>query len=148
VHIGQSPLGIIPEGAFSCRTAAERGPVDLQAGQEGAAGVPGVPSGMTRRPERWVRRVLPELPAAFWSPVCWARRMRSDLPQLIALSVTDDGGAGTAPKVERQDQEAERGRGLGMVNAIAHRSVVHESDGGHTVTAELFTGTNAGGDLW
>ncbi|CAM5424184.1 ATP-binding protein [Streptomyces griseorubiginosus] len=65
--------------------------------------------------------------------------------QAIALSVTDGGGAGTAPKVERQDQDAEHGRGLGMVSVIAHRVVVHESDGGHTVTAELFTDPPAGG---
>jgi anti-sigma regulatory factor (Ser/Thr protein kinase) len=65
--------------------------------------------------------------------------------QVIALSVTDDGGAGTAPKIERQDQDAEHGRGLGMVSVIAHRVVVHESDDGHTVTAELFTGPPVGG---
>ncbi|MFF7286316.1 ATP-binding protein [Streptomyces griseorubiginosus] len=59
--------------------------------------------------------------------------------QVIALSVTDDGGAGSTPKVERRDQDAEHGRGLGMVSMIAHRVVIHESDGGHTVTAELFT---------
>ncbi|MFJ7963576.1 ATP-binding protein [Streptomyces sp. NPDC096324] len=66
-------------------------------------------------------------------------------PQVIALSVTDDGGAGSAPAVEHQDQEAEHGRGLGMVSVIAHRVVVHDSDGGHTVTAELFTGGRRGG---
>ncbi|MEU0437013.1 ATP-binding protein [Streptomyces sp. NPDC006290] len=68
-------------------------------------------------------------------------------PQVVALSVTDDGGTGSAPKVEHQDQdqEAEHGRGLGMVSAIAHRVVVHDSDGGHTVTAELFTGAREGG---
>lgn len=66
-------------------------------------------------------------------------------PQMIALSVTDDGGTGQAPKVEHQDQEAEHGRGLGMVNALAHRVVIHDSDGGHTVTAELFTGVRPGG---
>ncbi|MFF4799723.1 ATP-binding protein [Streptomyces sp. NPDC001351] len=66
-------------------------------------------------------------------------------PRIVALSVTDDGGAGTAPKVEHQDQEAEHGRGLGMVSAIAHRVVVHDSDGGHTVTAELFAGPHTGG---
>ncbi|MFD6823479.1 ATP-binding protein [Streptomyces sp. NPDC060085] len=65
--------------------------------------------------------------------------------QVIALSVTDDGGVGSAPAVEHQDQEAEHGRGLGMVSAIAHRVVVHDSDGGHTVTAELFTGARRGG---
>ncbi|MER5546546.1 ATP-binding protein [Streptomyces sp. NPDC002589] len=59
-------------------------------------------------------------------------------PQVIALSVTDDGGAATAPKAEDQAGDAERGRGLGMVSAIAHRVVVHDSDGGHTITAELF----------
>jgi hypothetical protein len=32
-----------------------------------------------------------------------------------------------------------------MVSAIAHRVVVHDSDGGHTVTAELFTNTGRGG---
>ncbi|KAB1147132.1 ATP-binding protein [Streptomyces luteolifulvus] len=66
-------------------------------------------------------------------------------PQVIALSVTDDGGTGTAPKVEHEDQEAEHGRGLGMVSAIAHRVVVHDCDGAHTVTAELFTTARSGG---
>jgi len=64
--------------------------------------------------------------------------------QVVALSVTDGGGAGTAPKVEHQDQEAEHGRGLGMVSAIAHRVVVRDSDHGHTVTAELFTDVRRG----
>ncbi|MFD7872915.1 ATP-binding protein [Streptomyces sp. NPDC059766] len=62
--------------------------------------------------------------------------------QVVAVSVTDDGGMGTAPKVdqtEHQDQNAEHGRGLGMVSALAHRVVIHESQAGHTVTAELFT---------
>ncbi|WP_404192575.1 ATP-binding protein [Streptomyces tauricus] len=66
-------------------------------------------------------------------------------PQMVALSVTDGGGTGRAPKVEHQDQEAEHGRGLSMVSAIAHRVVVHDSDDGHTVTAELFTGVRPGG---
>ncbi|MFI1165993.1 ATP-binding protein [Streptomyces sp. NPDC020801] len=66
-------------------------------------------------------------------------------PQVIALSVSDDGGATTAPKAEHQDQDAEHGRGLGMVSTIAHRVVVHDSDSGRTVTAELFTGHRAGG---
>ncbi|MFF6985439.1 ATP-binding protein [Streptomyces sp. NPDC010273] len=66
-------------------------------------------------------------------------------PQVVALSVTDGGGAGTAPRGERQDQEAEHGRGLRMVSTIAHRIVVHDSDRGHTVTAELFTDVRRGG---
>ncbi len=36
-------------------------------------------------------------------------------------------------------------RGLGMVSAIAHRVVVHETDGGHTITAELFSDCSSGG---
>lgn len=65
---------------------------------------------------------------------------------MIALSVTDDGGTGTSPKAEHhQDQEEEHGRGLGMVTAIDHRVVVHDSDGGHTVTAELYRGVRPGG---
>ncbi|WP_395572765.1 ATP-binding protein [Streptomyces sp. BK79] len=60
-------------------------------------------------------------------------------PQGVALSVTDEGGTGTAPKVEHQDDQAEHGRGLGMVSALAHRVVVYDSHGGYTVTAELFT---------
>lgn len=65
--------------------------------------------------------------------------------QVVALSVTDGGGNGTAPKVEHQDEDAEHGRGLGMVSAIAHRVVVHDSNGGYTVTAELFIDARPGG---
>lgn len=67
--------------------------------------------------------------------------------QVIALSVTDGGGTGTAPKAEHQDGEAEHGRGLGTVTALAHRVVIHDSNGGYTVTAELFTGTRPGDHL-
>ncbi|MGW4887830.1 ATP-binding protein [Streptomyces murinus] len=67
--------------------------------------------------------------------------------QVVAVSVTDDGGTGTAPKVEHQDQDAEHGRGLGMVSVIAHRVVVHDSDQGHTVTAELYTDARRGRGL-
>ncbi|MEU0254935.1 ATP-binding protein [Streptomyces sp. NPDC006184] len=59
--------------------------------------------------------------------------------QAVALSVTDEGSTGTAPRVEHQDERAEHGRGLSMVSAIAHRVVVHDSPGGYTVTAELVT---------
>ncbi|MFF4526837.1 ATP-binding protein [Streptomyces bluensis] len=68
-------------------------------------------------------------------------------PQVVALSVTDDGGTGTAPKVEHQDHEAEHGRGLGMVTALAHRVVVHATHGGYTVTAELFANAHPGDQL-
>ncbi|GHF96381.1 ATP-binding protein [Streptomyces thermodiastaticus] len=59
--------------------------------------------------------------------------------QVVALSVTDDGGTATAPKAGHQVQDAEHGRGLSMVSALAHRVIVHETDHGHTVTAELYT---------
>ncbi|MER5801658.1 ATP-binding protein [Streptomyces mirabilis] len=65
--------------------------------------------------------------------------------QVVALSVTDDGGTGTAPKTEHADQNATHGRGLGMVSAIAHRVVIHDSQAGHTVTAELLTSARPGG---
>jgi hypothetical protein len=65
--------------------------------------------------------------------------------QVVALSVTDDGGTGTAPKAEHADQDATHGRGLGMVSAIAHRVVIHDSQAGHTITAELFTSARPGG---
>ncbi|WP_318202901.1 ATP-binding protein [Streptomyces sp. SCL15-4] len=65
--------------------------------------------------------------------------------QVVAVSVTDDGGAATAPKVEHQDQDAERGRELAMVSALAHRVVVHDSNLGHTVTAELYADARPGG---
>lgn len=67
--------------------------------------------------------------------------------QVVALSVTDEGGTGSAPKVEHQDQEAEHGRGLGMVSALAHRVIVRGSQGGYTITAELFTDGRPGGSL-
>ncbi|NDK25218.1 ATP-binding protein [Streptomyces sp. TR1341] len=65
--------------------------------------------------------------------------------QVIAVSVTDDGGTGTAPKIEHQDHDAEHGRGLDMVSTIAHRVVVHGSDQGYTVTAELYADHRLGG---
>jgi anti-sigma regulatory factor (Ser/Thr protein kinase) len=67
-------------------------------------------------------------------------------PHVVALSVTDEGGTGTAPKAGHQDDQAEHGRGLGMVSAIAHRVVVHYSHSGHTVTAELFIGAGPAGE--
>ncbi|WP_320780788.1 ATP-binding protein [Streptomyces sp. CRN 30] len=61
-------------------------------------------------------------------------------PQVIALSVTDEGGADSAPKAEHPGDDAVHGRGLNMVSVVAHRVVVHDSQDGYTVTAELYTG--------
>ncbi|MFD5908021.1 ATP-binding protein [Streptomyces sp. NPDC002611] len=68
--------------------------------------------------------------------------------QVVALSVTDAGGAGMFPKVEHQGHDAEHGRGLGMVTALANRVVVHGSHGGYTVTAELFASARPSGSAW
>ncbi|MEU2378422.1 ATP-binding protein [Streptomyces misionensis] len=65
--------------------------------------------------------------------------------QVVEVSVTDDGGTGTAPKVEHQHHAAEHSRGLDMVSLIAHRMVVHSSDQGYTVTAELYADARLGG---
>ncbi|MET8555956.1 ATP-binding protein [Streptomyces sp. NPDC004959] len=67
-------------------------------------------------------------------------------PQAIALSVTDEGATGTDPKVEHPDDDAVHGRGLGMVSALAHRVVVHDSEDGYTVTAELYADSPSGGN--
>jgi anti-sigma regulatory factor (Ser/Thr protein kinase) len=64
--------------------------------------------------------------------------------RIVALSVTDAGGTNTAPAVEYQDQEAEHGRGLGMVSLIADRVAVHSNADGHTVTAHLFADAKRG----
>ncbi|WP_416484320.1 ATP-binding protein [Streptomyces sp. CL12] len=58
--------------------------------------------------------------------------------QVVAVSATDDGGTGTTPKAEHQNQDAEGGRVLDMVNAIAHWVVIHSGTQGCAVTAELY----------
>ncbi|CAM5521016.1 non-specific serine/threonine protein kinase OS=Streptomyces alboniger OX=132473 GN=CP975_18360 PE=3 SV=1 [Streptomyces alboniger] len=68
-------------------------------------------------------------------------------PEMVALSVTDGGATGTVPKAEQQDGEAEHGRGLDMVSALAHRVLVHDSDHGLTVTAALYTQAGQGAQL-
>ncbi|MFS4106455.1 ATP-binding protein [Streptomyces sp. PD-S100-1] len=65
--------------------------------------------------------------------------------RVIALSVTDDGNTSTAPRTDHQDQDSEHGRGLSLVNALAHRVVVHRNQAGHTITAELFAGPGTAG---
>jgi len=59
-------------------------------------------------------------------------------PKVIALSVTDEGGTNTAPKVEHPEESAVGGRGLDIVNALAHLVVVNDSQNGHTITAQFF----------
>ncbi|MFR9794613.1 ATP-binding protein [Streptomyces sp. MS06] len=124
---------------------------------------PGFPEEVSRA-RRWTRDILRESPLAEDAELIVSELSANAIlhtasgresgsfhlalavsPQVIALSVTDDGGAANAPKVEHQDQDAEHGRGLGMVSALAHRVVVHTSQAGHTVTAELYADTRPGG---
>lgn len=57
--------------------------------------------------------------------------------QVVSISVTDSGGTKTTPQVERPTAEDTHGRGLGMVNALAHHVETHGDQRGHTVTAHL-----------
>ncbi|MEU9607783.1 ATP-binding protein [Streptomyces sp. NPDC048057] len=68
--------------------------------------------------------------------------------RVVALSVTDAGGTDTAPEINRAGDGATNGRGLHIVNSLAHQVVVHDSDGGRTVTAELFAGPHRAGRPW
>ncbi|MER5768071.1 ATP-binding protein [Streptomyces sp. NPDC001985] len=63
-------------------------------------------------------------------------------PQVVALSVTDEGGSAGTPRLAPLSDDAENGRGLGMVSELAHRMVIQATQGGHTVTAELLTEPN------
>ncbi|MCL3992945.1 ATP-binding protein [Streptomyces lavenduligriseus] len=124
---------------------------------------PGFPEEVSRA-RRWTRDILRDSPladdaelivselstnairhtASGWDPGSFHLAVAVSA-QVVAVSVTDDGGAATAPKVEHQDHDAEHGRGLDMVSAIAHRVVVHDTDQGHTVTAELYADARLGG---
>jgi anti-sigma regulatory factor (Ser/Thr protein kinase) len=56
---------------------------------------------------------------------------------IVSISVTDSGGTKTAPQVEHPNDDETHGRGLGMVNALAHRVEMSGDQHGHTVTAHL-----------
>ncbi|MEU0740757.1 ATP-binding protein [Streptomyces sp. NPDC006134] len=121
-----------------------------------AGGVPGFPEGVSRA-RRWSRDILRDSPlaqdaelivselstnanhhtASGWEPGSFHLAVALSA-QVVAVSVTDDGGAATDPKVEHRDQDTERGRGPGMASALAHRVVVHDTDQGHTTPAELY----------
>lgn len=66
---------------------------------------------------------------------------------MIAVSVTDAGGAETVPKVTYADEDAVRGRGLVMVSMLAHNVAIRADSHGHTITAELVA-TRSGGHRW
>ncbi|MGD9485800.1 ATP-binding protein [Streptomyces sp. TRM70308] len=58
--------------------------------------------------------------------------------EALLVSVTDGGGACTAPRVEKPGTEVTHGRGLALVTALADAVHLHGDDGrGHTVVAEL-----------
>ncbi|MGZ0234211.1 ATP-binding protein [Streptomyces sp. CPS1] len=63
----------------------------------------------------------------------------------VAVSVTEDGGTSTAPKIEHQDNDAEHGWSLDMVSLIAHQWSSTAATRAYTVTAELYADTRPGG---
>ncbi|MGW4200100.1 ATP-binding protein [Streptomyces sp. NPDC004726] len=70
------------------------------------------------------------------------------LARCVALSVTDAGTTDSVPTIGRPSDEAAHGRGLGIVNALAHRVEIRHGEHGRTVTAELFTSPTIGGHPW
>ena len=56
---------------------------------------------------------------------------------VLAISVTDDGETDTVPAIKQPGPEATRGRGLGMVSALAAHIDIRPGDHGQTITAEL-----------
>ncbi|OMI39106.1 regulatory protein [Streptomyces sparsogenes DSM 40356] len=61
--------------------------------------------------------------------------------QVVAISVTDDGGKPETPHPAEPDQEATHGRGLSIVMALANHLGITGDEHGRTVTAELITPT-------
>ncbi|WP_107115536.1 ATP-binding protein [Streptomyces specialis] len=61
-------------------------------------------------------------------------------PQTVTISVTDNGGTATTPHIEHPTLDAQGGRGLALVTALATTVQIRRDPTGHTVTAELLTG--------
>ncbi|MFC9226372.1 ATP-binding protein [Streptomyces hygroscopicus] len=61
--------------------------------------------------------------------------------QVVAISVTDDGGKPETPHPVEPDQDATHGRGLSIVMALANHLGITGDEHGRTVTAELLTPT-------
>lgn len=57
--------------------------------------------------------------------------------QVLAISVTDDGGTKADPETKHPGTEATCGRGLGIVTALAAHVEVHGDHQGRTITATL-----------
>ncbi|MFE1781725.1 ATP-binding protein [Streptomyces sp. NPDC059506] len=57
--------------------------------------------------------------------------------QAVMIAVTDSGGAKTTPRVEHPSDDTPRGRGLGIIDALAERVEIHGDHRGHTVTVHL-----------
>ncbi|MEU0685943.1 ATP-binding protein [Streptomyces uncialis] len=55
----------------------------------------------------------------------------------VTLSVADEGGEGGVPQLKHMNDESERGRGLGIVTELAHRTMLHRAFGGYRVAADL-----------
>ncbi|KUF13387.1 ATP-binding protein [Streptomyces silvensis] len=117
---------------------------------------PGSPEEVSRA-RRWTRDILRGCPLADEAELivselsanailhtasgraCGSFHLKLEIPpRVIALSVTDEGGTNTAPKAEHPGESAVRGRGLDIVDALAHSVVIHDSQDGHTITAHFF----------
>ncbi|GAA2489936.1 hypothetical protein GCM10010406_27630 [Streptomyces thermolineatus] len=57
--------------------------------------------------------------------------------QVVVIAVTDSGGGKTTPCVEHPGDDTPRGRGLGIIDALAERVEIHGNHHGHTVTVHL-----------
>ncbi|MGW1275794.1 ATP-binding protein [Streptomyces tsukubensis] len=69
-------------------------------------------------------------------------------PRVVALSVTDAGTPDAVPKIGHPTEDAIHGRGLDIVNTLAHRLVILDGTQGRTITAELFAGPHRAGRPW
>ena len=116
---------------------------------------PGFPEEVSRA-RRWTRDILSDTPCADDAAVIVSELGTNALvhtasgnqagtfhvslartPHVIAISVTDAGASGTAPRVEHPTDHATHGRGLGMVAILATHVQVHGDHQGRTITAEL-----------
>ena len=63
--------------------------------------------------------------------------------RLVSIAVLDSGGTKTEPQTEHPTDTDIHGRGLQLVNALAHNVEVHGDTKGHTVTAHLLRNVEA-----
>ena len=116
---------------------------------------PGSPEEIGRA-RRWAREILSQTPCADDAALIVSelgtnalRHTASGSPDgvfhvvlalsnhVLAISVTDDGETDTVPEIKQPGPETTRGRGLGMVAALATNVDIRPGAHGQTITAEL-----------